>query len=351
MSKSKNATSPDPPPTATVLRTDGVPVTVPPDLEPEPTSNGRELTVIPQPATALSPTPSRPSTFAGALALAQQRCKVAMCDGVNARGKGYPSAETIIRVANEALEGTGLATFPMGHAPLAPSEINLAGKEWLLLAVQYEVQHEAGECRTFKGCWPVLFEKGRTVEDAFKITLTRALADFLRMLLRIEREVKAGPPADGGEEAKAQRAAAAAAKRAANGNANGNGGVTHAPATHAPPAQTPLSPAQQAAATSEATPMATTPPTPAPPLCSIQTLNDLQSLRAEMFGLMGLGGDQQAQATTWAAILAKRGVTTASNLSPTQGEELAANLRSRIVKIREETQATGDTFPPAGGIK
>ncbi len=148
-----------------------------------PTVNGALVS-----AQQTTPTTPRPSNLAGALLKAQEQCQPVPLDALNARGKPYPTPDVIYDAAHEALKGCGLVTFPLGHAPAAQSDVNTQGKEWLLLVCKWELQHvDSGEVKVFQGCWPVLFERGRSVEDAFKITLTRAMSGFLWELLRMRR--------------------------------------------------------------------------------------------------------------------------------------------------------------------
>ncbi len=152
--------------------------------------------------------PAAGDTLASALAAAQARCKVALCDGVNA-GKGckpYATADSILRVANEALRDSGLVTLMLGNAPLNQAEVSNMGKEWLMCAFKFELQHVgSGEVKQFTFTLPILFEKGRSVEDSFAIAFTRAHTIFLRTMLRVEKEQKTAVPPGGGEQARQER--------------------------------------------------------------------------------------------------------------------------------------------------
>jgi hypothetical protein len=70
---------------------------------------------------------------------------------------------------------------------------------------------------------------------------------------------------------------------------------------------------------------------------------NLVSLRGELFGLLGISGSRTQETTAWTEILAKRGVTTALDLSPEQADELIGNLRKKVEQLHAERRPADET--------
>lgn len=341
------ATATKPPPT-TVRNLDGsIPTVEPPPLRVEPpATNGTALVTVPN-TRQLVPSDDRPRTLAAALTLAQQRCRMAMADKVSDKG-AYPSAEEVLAVTREALQGTGLAIFLDGSKIVGEVISTRPDQakppiEWVPVEFRFRLIHESGqELKPDNGVvWPAQFAKGCSIHDAFGTALTYATNAFQRSLLLMQRDRKKAPPADGGTDAKEKRRQEAEAKRAATAT-----GATAPVTSPTPPAAaTPVVPMPAAQPT--ATPAAPVSATNGQGSGGIQmtTLTDLASLKAELFGLLGFGADQERMRTEWKAILAKRGVQTANDLTDEQGRQLANGIRHRIATVRKETQETGTTFP------
>lgn len=110
----------------------------------------------------------------------------------------------------------------------------------------------------------------------------------------------------------------------------------------------------------------TSPPAPPPTLPPLvpggitgQQITRLGDLRSEVFGLMGILGHQDKERSTWAAILAKRGVDTARKLTEAQAAELIAALTDKAEAMHatrrhpEETAELAGRFSgdqPAGAV-
>jgi hypothetical protein len=67
----------------------------------------------------------------------------------------------------------------------------------------------------------------------------------------------------------------------------------------------------------------------------------LQGLRSEFFTLSGIAADPEQQRDLWGAILRKRGVTAATELSASQAAGLIANLQARVEHLHQERRGVG----------
>jgi hypothetical protein len=63
---------------------------------------------------------------------------------------------------------------------------------------------------------------------------------------------------------------------------------------------------------------------------TLQQLNLLSSLQSELFNVMGISGEIEKSKEVWLKILAKRGVSTAKDLTPDQADHLIASIRAKV---------------------
>lgn len=140
--------------------------------------------------------------LAGALSACRDKCKAAHKDAVNSFHKyEYASAEEILRVAGDALEGSGLSVLPV-RAELTvlgagATAVHALNRELLLV-------HASGEAVPLEVLgWPVIPDRGRPLDKAFASALTTSLAYLMRDLLQMPRV----DPADdlGGREDRPQK--------------------------------------------------------------------------------------------------------------------------------------------------
>ncbi len=155
---------------------------------------GRPASPAPAPMREISPAPRPPEpegvrptgNLAAALSAACDRCRAAVKDARNEYHKyDYASAEEILTVADEALQGTGLAVIPLRAKLTVVGSGNVAihalDRDLLL-------SHASGESVPLRvEGWPVVTDKGRPLDKAFASALTTSLAYLLRDLLRIPR--------------------------------------------------------------------------------------------------------------------------------------------------------------------
>lgn len=121
-----------------------------------------------------------------ALAQARDRCKSAAKSSKNEHYRySYASADTVIDVASQAMEGSGLAIVPVFEelAVLGDSSsaIYVLNRRMLL-------SHSSGEYTPLEiRGWPVIPDRGRPLDKAYAIALTSSLAYKLRDLLQMPR--------------------------------------------------------------------------------------------------------------------------------------------------------------------
>jgi hypothetical protein len=94
-------------------------------------------------------------------------------------------------------------------------------------------------------------------------------------------------------------------------------------------------PQPQALQNGAAPPTPGTASAPASAKCDQAALDTLAALRSELFGLMGIQGERAKETAAWRDILAKRGVTTAKDLTQEQARDLSAKLKARCEKLWE----------------
>jgi hypothetical protein len=82
---------------------------------------------------------------------------------------------------------------------------------------------------------------------------------------------------------------------------------------------------------------------PEPGKATFAQLQQLESLRAEVFGLMGVSGHRDLERETWAEILGKRKVTTAGDLTPDQAAELIENLTRKAEALHAQRRPGSET--------
>lgn len=172
-------------------------------------TGGEIVPAAPPQALVIPPPGARPAPvgatacpgLAKALAAARDRCKAAAKDARNDFHKyDYASADNVIAVATEALEGSGLALIP------AREELVAVGSTYALNRLLF-LAHASGEFVPLETLgWPVVPDKGRPLDKAFAVALTSSLAYKLRDLLQIprgteddmsardDREAQAPPP-------------------------------------------------------------------------------------------------------------------------------------------------------------
>jgi hypothetical protein len=166
-------------------------------------------------------------------------------------------------------------------------------------------------------------EEQMTEDERAGMRLATAEAEAEREKLALEREERQRQAADRrAEQDRLNRERAATQHRqqpvtpTATPQASQNGNAT--PAIAAP--GTPVAPA----------------PTHSSPKCDQYALDTLVALRSELFGLMGIQGDRDKETSAWRDILAKRGVTTAKDLTREQARELSAKLKAKTEKLWEQ---------------
>lgn len=124
--------------------------------------------------------------LSAALATATEKCKAALKDSTNTFHRyKYASVDSVIDTAKEALSGTGLSIIPTYEE----LRILAAGNQafYLLDRVLY-LSHSSGENvpLEIRG-WPVILEKGKTLDKAYAAALSTSLAYKLRDLLQMPR--------------------------------------------------------------------------------------------------------------------------------------------------------------------
>lgn len=228
-----------------------------------------------------------PATLAGALALAQAKCLPAKKDSRNTHhGYRYASADAVIAEAKAALRDTGLA--------LIPSEVALNRTEsGLELFRRFTLVHLSGQEMQLACAWPVEVEKGRPLDKATAIASTTSLAYMLRDLLMIPRVMPDGDM-DSRTDAKPAAVSARAAKEAA----------------------------------AQAQPQTA----PTPTKITDSQLTRLRDLRDQLFEAQ----KPVDRAAAWEAIIKKRGVSTAANLTTVQAEELINSIAATLTTMDVE---------------
>jgi hypothetical protein len=83
--------------------------------------------------------------------------------------------------------------------------------------------------------------------------------------------------------------------------------------------------------------------TPSSPKCDQSALDTLAALRSELFGLLGIQGDREKETAAWRDIMAKRGVSSACDLTQVQARELSAKLKAKNENLWE--QKRGPAMP------
>lgn len=124
--------------------------------------------------------------LSAALAMARDRCKMATKDKTNTFHKyAYASSDEIISTAKAALENTGLAIIPHSQRMTVQGVGNTA---FYALNRTVILSHASGEYipLTVDG-WPVVLERGKTLDKAFATALTTSLSYLLRDLLQMPR--------------------------------------------------------------------------------------------------------------------------------------------------------------------
>jgi len=124
--------------------------------------------------------------LSAALATARDRCKMATKDKTNEFHKyRYASADEIILTAKEALADTGLAIIPQRQKMTV---IGAGNQSSYALDRTIFLSHSSGEYvpLTLEG-WPVILERGKTLDKAFATALTTSMSYLLRDLLQMPR--------------------------------------------------------------------------------------------------------------------------------------------------------------------
>lgn len=138
-----------------------------------------------------------------ALAEAQDRAKAVGKDARNEYARyDYTSSESIIRAANEQLNGSGLSVIP------ARSSLQKIEAEWILHRT-FVVSHSTGQSIEMNIDFPVIVVttqgKPKPLDKAHASALTMSYAYFLRDLLRIPRVDAADDELHHHEEPEPQR--------------------------------------------------------------------------------------------------------------------------------------------------
>lgn len=143
--------------------------------------------------------------LAKALLVAQRAINAVAPDARNKHsGYNYASAEAIITEARAALNGAGL-TARRGSYTLAASELPSAqegvSQQYVLVTMDFHLQHESGEISSDCIVWVAVPHKGMAVDKAIAAALTSSFAYYLRDILlipRVEHEMDNRPHDDGG---------------------------------------------------------------------------------------------------------------------------------------------------------
>jgi hypothetical protein len=80
-----------------------------------------------------------------------------------------------------------------------------------------------------------------------------------------------------------------------------------------------------------------------PGKATFEQLQQLHSLRAELFGLLGIAGHRDVETKTWADFLSKRNVTTARDLTPGQVGELIGALTRKAERLHAQRRPANET--------
>lgn len=217
--------------------------------------------------------------LASALAAAQQKCKAASKDQTNTFHRyKYASAESVITEGKAALAETGLALAPISQQVNGSQD---KGQDRYEMVRHFLLLHASGESLPIQVAWPIVVEKGRPLDKATAIGDTLSLAYLLRDLLLM-------PRVDSEDDL------------AGHGTAEGSA-VRPVPASGQPTA-----------------PPAATPSTP-PGKATAKQIQEIISLRQEL----------RIPFPAWKAILDKRNVATARDLSTDEGDKLISALAHR----------------------
>ena len=124
-----------------------------------------------------------------ALKEAQAGCGQVVKDSKNAAmGYKYASAESIIEVANEALNNNGLVFYPYAWSTVYGSPVKEGDLATGRQTVKYKLEHSSGETREFETDFAVCPGRGRAEDKSEAAALTMNLGYTLRGLLLIARE-------------------------------------------------------------------------------------------------------------------------------------------------------------------
>ena len=155
------------------------------DLVTVPTQAPAPLTRTSTGPTALAGMPGCPN-LTDALSKARDSCGVAEKKAKNTfHNFNYADADTIISVASQAMQGSGLALISVSDELTVKGT---GGMAFYALDRKFILSHSSGEYVPLevKG-WPVVPEKGRPLDKAFATALTSSLAYKLRDLLQMAR--------------------------------------------------------------------------------------------------------------------------------------------------------------------
>lgn len=145
-----------------------------------------ELVLPPREPAELAPVQHACPNLSSAIALAREKCRIASKDKKNEFHKySYASADEVINTAKEALVGSGLAIIPQLQEMTVVGAGNMA---FHALNRTIFLSHSSGEFvpLTVRG-WPVVVERGKTLDKAFATALTGSMAYLLRDLLQMPR--------------------------------------------------------------------------------------------------------------------------------------------------------------------
>lgn len=265
-----------------------------------PITQTREVVPVQPPAAPVVQVTAQPTTLAGALALAQQKCKPARKDGRNSHhGYRYATADAIIAEAKAALAETGLA--------LIPSEVALNRTEsGLELFRRFTLVHVSGQSMPIQCAWPVEVDRGRPLDKATAAAATTSLSYMLRDLLMIPRQMPEGDM-DSRSDVKPAVSARAAKEQAAQA-------VKEQP---------------------------TVPPAAGEKPITQEQVTRLGQLRSQLFEVLKTRDEDKA--AKWKEVLAKFKVESASKLTATQADTLILELAHQVTASDLEQAMTAST--------